>query len=311
MKKFNIVLLLGFLLIVVSCEKDNLESVPSRDQVFSSYEDLINSGIDLQSLATKPHVTSYDLINTRSVAVVFFTDPADFDCPDLPLEDFAEGTGYLAAFPHPLDQFSDNAVFSPGDILPGVSMSASSSHSGNELFFIPAGFFGNPSNTITTNFFADSFLINFTSEGITAVSMDIFNFVVGSTPIFVEVFGISGSLGMTSVPSTSDGAYLGIMSSESITSITVGSPKGEAIANLAFGSCTMIIDGCDTGIPDYTFDDGDTMLGLIMECAAEVENHGEFVSCVSHLTNEWKKDGLITGDQKETIMDCVSAADLP
>lgn len=74
---------------------------------------------------------------------------------------------------------------------------------------------------------------------------------------------------------------------------------------------TIVLDCCDSGVENYVFDDGDTMMGLIMECAEAAENHGEFVSCVSHLTNEWKKDGLITGYEKELIMSCVGEANIP
>lgn len=41
-----------------------------------------------------------------------------------------------------------------------------------------------------------------------------------------------------------------------------------------------------------------TMSDLIAECADAANNHGEFVSCVSHLTNDWKKEGLISGKEK-------------
>ena len=80
---------------------------------------------------------------------------------------------------------------------------------------------------------------------------------------------------------------------------------------LSANTTTIVVDCCDSGVDNYVFDDGDTMMGLIMECAAASENHGEFVSCVSHLTNEWKKDGLITGYEKEAIMSCVGEANIP
>lgn len=35
-------------------------------------------------------------------------------------------------------------------------------------------------------------------------------------------------------------------------------------------------------------------------------NHGQFVSCVSHKTNVWKKQGLITGQQKGAIQSCAN-----
>jgi hypothetical protein len=74
---------------------------------------------------------------------------------------------------------------------------------------------------------------------------------------------------------------------------------------------TINIDGCDSEVENYVFADGSTMMDLIMECAAAAGNHGDFVSCVSHLTNLWKRDGLITGDQKEIIMSCVAGSSIP
>jgi hypothetical protein len=78
---------------------------------------------------------------------------------------------------------------------------------------------------------------------------------------------------------------------------------------------TVIIDGCDTGVPNTFFSSGPnagcTISDLIRRCAANAGNHGGFVSCVSHLTNELKKDGLITGGQKGAIMSCAAQAGLP
>jgi hypothetical protein len=40
-------------------------------------------------------------------------------------------------------------------------------------------------------------------------------------------------------------------------------------------------------------------------------NHGQFVSCVSHMTNDLKKAGTITGQQKGAIQSCAAQADIP
>jgi PA domain len=78
---------------------------------------------------------------------------------------------------------------------------------------------------------------------------------------------------------------------------------------------TVIIDGCDTGVPNTFFlsgpNAGCTISDLIRRCAANAGNHGGFVSCVSHLTNELKNDGLITGSQKGAIVSCAAKAGLP
>jgi len=72
----------------------------------------------------------------------------------------------------------------------------------------------------------------------------------------------------------------------------------------------VVIDGCDTGVTDQEFD-GTTISGEIAECAASAGNHGEFVSCVAKLTNDLKKDGVITGKEKGAIQSCAAQADIP
>jgi hypothetical protein len=74
---------------------------------------------------------------------------------------------------------------------------------------------------------------------------------------------------------------------------------------------TLIIDGCDSGIANQPLDGGGTMNDLIANCAADAANHGAFVSCVSHLTNTWKKEGLIDGQDKGAIQRCAAQANIP
>jgi hypothetical protein len=74
----------------------------------------------------------------------------------------------------------------------------------------------------------------------------------------------------------------------------------------------IVIDGCDTGVADMMpADDGCSMAQRIAECAQGAENHGAFVSCVAHLTNAWKQDGLISGQEKGHIQCCAAQADIP
>jgi len=74
---------------------------------------------------------------------------------------------------------------------------------------------------------------------------------------------------------------------------------------------TVIIDGCDSGVVNLLFDDGCTIADLIAECAVDANNHGQFVSCVAHLTNDLKKDGFISGQEKGAIQSCAAQADIP
>jgi len=74
---------------------------------------------------------------------------------------------------------------------------------------------------------------------------------------------------------------------------------------------TIIIDGCNSGVNNHLFGDGCKISDLIAECAEGAKNHGKFVSCVSHLTNDWKKQKLISGKDKGAIQNCAAQADIP
>jgi hypothetical protein len=74
---------------------------------------------------------------------------------------------------------------------------------------------------------------------------------------------------------------------------------------------TVVIDGCDSDVMNFLLFDGCTISDKVMECAANANNHGKFVSCVSQLTNELKKDGILTGKEKGKIMKCAATAELP
>ncbi|MFC1535143.1 thrombospondin type 3 repeat-containing protein [Thermodesulfobacteriota bacterium] len=74
---------------------------------------------------------------------------------------------------------------------------------------------------------------------------------------------------------------------------------------------TIIINDCDSGVENQLFDHGCTMRDLIAKCANDAKNHGKFVSCVSHLTNDWKKEGLISGKEKSVIQNCAAKSNIP
>ncbi len=66
-------------------------------------------------------------------------------------------------------------------------------------------------------------------------------------------------------------------------------------------SPTIVLCGRDSGVPNTLFENGCTMADLIAELAASASNHGQFVSGVAHLTDQWVADGLITGQQKGAV----------
>jgi hypothetical protein len=70
---------------------------------------------------------------------------------------------------------------------------------------------------------------------------------------------------------------------------------------------TVTIGGCESGVGNRVLSDGGSFNDRIAECAANSRNHGQFVSCVSNLTNQWKKAGLISNRDKAAIMNCAAA----
>lgn len=71
------------------------------------------------------------------------------------------------------------------------------------------------------------------------------------------------------------------------------------------------IDGCSSGVDNENVGNGNTMMDLINSCISSANNHGQFVSCVNQLANDWKAAGLITNQQKNDITNCASQSSLP
>jgi extracellular elastinolytic metalloproteinase len=76
-------------------------------------------------------------------------------------------------------------------------------------------------------------------------------------------------------------------------------------------SPAVVIDGCDPGVANTLLDDGCTLNDLVAQCAADPGNHGDFVSCVAHFTNELKGEGILSGSQTGAIQSCAAQANIP
>jgi hypothetical protein len=89
-----------------------------------------------------------------------------------------------------------------------------------------------------------------------------------------------------------------------------GVPDGSDACPNSNLSPTVVIDGCNTGVPNTLFANGCTISDEIAECAAGASNHGQFVSCVAKLTTQLKKQGTITGNQKGAIDSCAGKSSI-
>jgi Bacterial pre-peptidase C-terminal domain len=74
---------------------------------------------------------------------------------------------------------------------------------------------------------------------------------------------------------------------------------------------TVNIGGFESNVPNVQTGGGSTMMDLILDCAANANTHGDFVSCVTQLAVEWKAAGLITIAQKNTIIQLAAGANIP
>lgn len=74
---------------------------------------------------------------------------------------------------------------------------------------------------------------------------------------------------------------------------------------------TVVIGGCDSGVPNTLFPGGCTIADMVAQCAAGAKNHGAFVSCVAALSNALNAQGVITGKQKGAIQKCAAQAAIP
>ena len=68
------------------------------------------------------------------------------------------------------------------------------------------------------------------------------------------------------------------------------------------------INGCDTGIIDWPFEDYDTISDMIESCRDEAANHGQFVSCVVEDMVYLRQDGFISNKQMSAIVRCAAKA---
>jgi PA domain len=68
---------------------------------------------------------------------------------------------------------------------------------------------------------------------------------------------------------------------------------------------TLKIGRCDTGVAS-SLATGQLLHVNVESCAASASNHGQFVSCMTKVTNDAKKSGLLSGAQQGAVMSCAA-----
>jgi hypothetical protein len=75
---------------------------------------------------------------------------------------------------------------------------------------------------------------------------------------------------------------------------------------------TVVIQGCDSGVPDTNsvFRTGCRISDEVKACAASSSSHGGFLECTAALTNTLKQNGVISGPQQGRIQACAGRSSL-
>jgi len=68
----------------------------------------------------------------------------------------------------------------------------------------------------------------------------------------------------------------------------------------------LVIDECDTGVPNQATAGGCSMADVIAQCKGGAKNHGRFVSCVAASVNAWARERLIERKSAGRIMRCAA-----
>jgi hypothetical protein len=164
--------------------------------------------------------------------------------PNLAAQDFESGNagpGSVVSCSKILNEDTNDACFSPGDILPGIEFSVPL----EDLAIVGQGFGSNPFIVLIPVFSSDSMDITFPGNTVNAVGMDLGCLLEGpgacSNNVFVRVYGAGDELIGTRLVAVTDffDSFLGIRSVEPITRINISNGDQliffEGIDRIAFG----------------------------------------------------------------------------
>jgi hypothetical protein len=178
--------------------------------------------------------------------VTFTDDEAVFFTlnPNLAVQDFESGIagpGSVVSCSQTLNEDTNDACFSPGDILPGIEFSVPL----EELAIVGQGFGSNPFIVLIPVFSADSMDITFPGNTVNAVGMDLGCLLEGpgacSDNVLVRVYGAGDELIGSRLVAVTDffDSFLGIQSVVPIARINLSNGDQliffEGIDRIAFG----------------------------------------------------------------------------
>lgn len=220
------------------------------------------------------------------VGMHYYYDWSSFTAgaPGLPVEDFEDGNvtpGNFVVCPAPLDSTSNNACFTPGNILPGIRFSDAPGPDPTGLVLLGSGQDGNPNKAIITNSAPDLFVINFTQPA-NAIGFEVQSHYNADTAT-ISIYAVDGSLLDTRyVAATNSGTFFGFISDYQIGSITITTltNEWEGVDNVAFGLLTSrvtfytdggVFNSDYPGLPMEDFEKGNIAPGGVVTCPAPLD----------------------------------------
>ena len=190
-------------------------------------------------------------LSSASAQVTFTDNEAAFNAnnPGLPVQDFESGNaapGSVVSCSLIINEDTNDACFSPGDILPGLEFAAPL----DGLAIVGQGFSNNPFIILIPVFSGDTMDITFPGGTVNAVGMDLGCILEGpgacSDDVLVRIFGEGDQLIGSRLVEVTDlfDSFLGIQSVEPVTRI-----------NLSNGDQLIFFEGIDRiafGFTDFT-----------------------------------------------------------
>jgi hypothetical protein len=73
----------------------------------------------------------------------------------------------------------------------------------------------------------------------------------------------------------------------------------------------IVIQGCQTGVPNTTFSNGCRISDVLQACAKDAKNHGQYTACVAAATNLFRRDAIIDTNQQGAVLSCAAKATIP
>ena len=326
-------LLLLMALSLTSCEQDSITEVqPTQAKDLSSVS-LFDSKEDFDKYVASidKSKTSYSfnkaMSSTGNMEISSSFETFSEICSEINTDDFSSMQSPLLfqPFSAPLATNLNDAFFNEG-IIEGVSVSSDS-----EVLALLN--YGSYESQIFTTSAGDAMTLKF-PEGVNALGLKLFN--LGSNDeVIVEVYNNDEMVEEINTFSYAfNSMFVGVNSQAKFNTVRIYSEKYAAwmgLDEISFGSCSVDADGdgcvddedpfvnsnmeelismgdCSTGISNQmTAECGVTMSDLIGAAHDGAKNHGEFVSAMTKMVNNWVKTGLVAKSEKGKIMSCSAA----